>query len=68
MVLALCVMTMVADVLKLPDWVAKVSPFKHVATQPGATVLTGATLALVVIAAAGLIAAAFSESRRDLAS
>lgn len=67
-VLALCVMTMVADVLKLPDWVAKVSPFKHVATQPGATVLTGATLALVVIAAAGLIAAAFSESRRDLAT
>ena len=67
-VLALCVTTMIADVLKLPDWVAKVSPFKHVATQPGATVLTGATIALLVIAAAGLIAAAFSESRRDLAA
>lgn len=67
-VLALCVVTMIADVLKLPDWVAKLSPFKHVATQPGAAVLTGATIALVVIAAAGLIAAALSESRRDLAA
>ncbi|KXO94364.1 hypothetical protein AXK56_17010 [Tsukamurella pulmonis] len=67
-VLALCVMTMVADVLGLPDWVADASPFKHVATQPGATVFTAATLVLLVIAAAGLIAAAFSESRRDLAA
>ncbi len=67
-VLALCVMTMVADVLNLPDWVAEVSPFKHVATQPGAAVLTGATIILVVIAAAGLTAAAVSESRRDLAA
>ena len=61
-------MTMVADVLGLPDWVADASPFKHVATQPGATVFTAATLVLLVIAAAGLIAAAFSESRRDLAA
>lgn len=67
-VLALCVVTMVADVLGLPDWVAKASPFKHVATQPGATVLTAATLVLVVIAAASLLTAAVSESRRDLAA
>ena len=66
--LSLCVVTMIADVLKLPDWVAKLSPFKHVATQPGATVLTGATVALIVIAAAGLLVAAMSESRRDLAA
>ncbi|BDH55145.1 ABC transporter permease [Tsukamurella sp. PLM1] len=67
-VLAACVMMLVADVLKLPDWVSKLSPFNHVATQPGATVLTSATLVLVAIAALGLIAAATSESRRDLAA
>ncbi|WP_019201397.1 ABC transporter permease [Tsukamurella sp. 1534] len=67
-VLALCVTMMVADVLKLPDWVSKLSPFNHVATQPGAAVFTGATMALLVIAAAGLCAAAASETRRDLAA
>lgn len=67
-VLAACVMMMVADVLKLPEWVTKLSPFNHVATQPGAAVFTGTTVLLVVLAAVGLLAATFSETRRDLAS
>ncbi|CAM3953211.1 ABC transporter permease [Tsukamurella strandjordii] len=66
--LALCVVMMVADVLRLPDWVSKLSPFTHVATQPGSPLITGTTVALIAIAAAGLLAAAFSESRRDLAA
>lgn len=67
-VLALCVMMMVADVLRLPDWVSKLSPFAHVATQPGATMLTGGTIALLAIAAVGLGAATLYEPRRDLAA
>ncbi|GAB3133955.1 multidrug efflux ABC transporter permease [Tsukamurella serpentis] len=67
-VLAGCVLMMVADVLKLPEWLSRVSPFDHVATTPGADVLTGGTIALVLIAAGGLIVTAVAQSRRDLAT
>jgi ABC-2 type transport system permease protein len=66
-VLSLCVVMMVADVLRLPTWVSKLSPFTHISTQPGAPVFTGSALGLVLIAAVVLAGATVLTSRRDLA-
>ncbi|MFC7755283.1 hypothetical protein [Tsukamurella soli] len=64
--LALCVLMLVADVLRLPSWVSRLSPFSHITAQPGQTLLTGAATAMVIATVVAMGLAVVAVTRRDV--
>lgn len=62
------VLTQFRELLRLPDWVADLSPYTHVPQMPAVPFEAGPVLGLLAVAVALLVASVLLFERRDVAS